>query len=108
MVSVLLTSDDVVQRMYDGAVTAVEGLDYEAVVQSGQGRGSVTVQPSAGRGRSLMYLIGDYTAGEVESLRADSDCEVLTLWSDEFEVITEEFAVDHVQKWLFKEVGGWA
>lgn len=55
-----------------------------------------------------MYLIGDYTAGEVEPFRADSDCEVLTLWSDEFEVITEEFAVDHVQKWLFKEVGGWA
>ena len=104
----MLTSDDVVQRMYDGAVTAVEGLDYKAVVQFGQGRGSVTVQPSAGQGRSLMYLIGDYTAGEVESFRADSDCEVLTLWSDEFEVITEEFAVDHVQKWLFKEVGGWA
>lgn len=97
-----------VQRMYDGAVTAVEGLDYEVIVQSGQGRGSVTVRPSAGQGRGLMYLIGDYTAGEVESFRADSDCEVLTLWSDEFDVITEEFAVDHVQKWLFKEVGGWA
>lgn len=104
----MLTSDDVLQRMYDGAVAAVEGLDYEVVVQSGQGRGSVTVQPSAGQGRRLMYLIGDYTAGEVESFRQDSDCEVLTIWSDEFEVITKEFAADHIQKWLFKEVGGWA
>lgn len=104
----MLTSDDVLQRMYDGAMTAVEGLDYKAVVHSGQRRGSVTVQPSAGQGRRLMYLIGDYTAGEVESFRQDSDCEVLTLWSDEFEVITKEFAADHIQKWLFKEVGGWA
>lgn len=98
----MLTSDDVLQRMYDGAMTAVEGLDYKAVVHSGQGRGSVTVRPSAGQDRCLIYLVGEHTAGEVESFRADSGCDVHVIRSAEFDVITEEFAVDHVQKWLFR------
>lgn len=95
-------SDDALQRVHDGAVSAVKGLDYGVIVHSGQGRGSVTVRPSAGQDRCLIYLVGEHTAGEVESFRADSGCDVHVIRSAEFDVITEEFAVDHVQKWLFR------
>lgn len=103
----MVNSDDVLQRVHDGAVSAVKGLDYDVLVQFGQGRGSVTAQPSAGQDRCLMYLVGEYTAGEVESFKAGSGCDVHVIRSAEFDMITEEFAVDHVHKWLFKEVGGW-
>mgnify|MGYP007069328183 CR=1 FL=1 len=99
---VLVNSDYVLQRVHDGAVSAVKGLDYDVIVQSGQGRGSVTVQSSAGQERCLLYLVGEYTAREVESFKADSGCDVYEIRPAEFDVITEEFAVDHIQKWLFK------